>query len=114
MYDDKVHMVERLDLNVIAGMWVTPDPLYGEGIKLWCGYCCAPLHFDWRHWGHMPFLSLLAKTADIHRVVECPQPQGPFVFDWSPKGSAQWRAWERARELSQEQELGGAELPVTL
>lgn len=82
-----------VDLSVIDGIYVTEDPRAGGigAMVIWCGYCCKRLHYDWRHMGYAPFLTLLVKMADVHREAECPNPAGPFVSDWNP---LMVRVWE--------------------
>jgi hypothetical protein len=96
--------MEKVDLSVIAGIYVTEDPRGYAGIKMWCGYCCTPLHYDMRHMGTSPFLTLMVKMADAHRDVECPNPKGPFVseYEWSPRDSEQWATARQALIASEQ------------
>lgn len=83
-------LIERIDLSAIAGMYLTEDPSGYAGVRLWCGYCCKLLHFDHRHLGDSPFLTLLVKMADAHRATDCAAPQGPFIALWSPREDRYW------------------------
>lgn len=93
--DEQVTLVERLDLGAIQGVYVTEDPRDDVGVMMWCGYCCAPLHYDSRHMGLSPFLSLMAKMADAHRETECPKPKGPFDTRWCPRDTRLWEQWQQ-------------------
>jgi hypothetical protein len=82
-----------MDKNLVPqGIYVTEEPGGGQGVKLWCGYCCQPIHVGTRHWGVSPFLSLLVKMAQAHRETVCPSPDGPFQGLWSPRIEVQM--WE--------------------
>jgi hypothetical protein len=77
---------------VPQGIYATEDPQGEPGVKLWCGYCAQPIHVGTMHWGESPFLSLLVKMAQAHRETSCPNPGGPFLSLWSPRGGT--AGWE--------------------
>ena len=82
---------EMVDLVGLQGMYVTEDPREGcSGVVMWCGYCCIRLHYDQRHMGVTPFLSLMVKMADAHRETDCSNPRGPFVPEWHPRREDVW------------------------
>lgn len=96
--------MEMVDLVGLTGMCVTEDPRGHAGIRMWCGYCCKPLHYDYRHMGAEPFLNLMVKMADAHRMTDCAAPEGPFVHSWSPRTSPEWHRWVEERIQNQERE----------
>jgi len=102
--------MEKLDLALIQGIYVTEDPRGRAGVRMWCGYCITLLHMDQEHLGDAPFLSLMAKMADAHRATECPNPNGPFRVDWAPRASREWDEMVRrriAREQAEAEMIAG-------
>lgn len=87
---DKHQLVERIDINDVAGFMVTEDPAGFIGVCMWCGYCRTKLHVNARHMGTSPFLTLMVKMADAHRTTECPNPDGPFDGEWNPRHDRMW------------------------
>jgi hypothetical protein len=83
-----------VDLVNLKGIYVTEHPNGAMSVRLWCGNCAKPLHWDDRHWGNTPFLTLLVKMADAHRETECPHPKGPFLDEWHPRIDER-ASWER-------------------
>ena len=100
--DQDVVLVERYDLSAISGIYVTEDPEDHGGIRMWCGYCRRMLHFDSQHMGVSPFLTLMVKMADAHRLTDCPHPQGPFAHDWSPRHSRDWEQLSKKGQARRE------------
>lgn len=96
--------VEKVDLSALHGIYVSQHfESRRYGVKMWCGYCREPLHYDFRHIGSTPFLTLMVKVADAHRATECPRPQGPFAEGWHPEYHEEWaRMWrDRIKEEDQ-------------
>lgn len=105
--ENSSNYVEMIDLVGLTGMYVTENPTGVAGIKMWCGYCCKPLHYDHRHMGTEPFLTLMVKMADAHRLTDCPDPKGPFVYSWSPHSSTEWHQWAEQRYRAEQPLQGG-------